>query len=127
MKPVREKETVMLFGQRLRDLRRRCKMTQQSVADRLQIHRSTYTKYEIGGVTPDQQGLLKLAEIFGVTVDYLLGRSDEEPTRLANDENQPTMLTLQEKVLVQLFRQLDRRQQNELVARAQQEFRERSE
>ena len=43
------------------------------------------------------------------------------------DENQPTMLTLQEKVLVQLFRQLDRRQQNELVARAQQEFRERSE
>ena len=127
MKPVREKETALLFGQRLRDLRRRCKMTQQGVADRLQIHRTTYTKYEIGGVTPDQQGLLKLAEIFGVTVDYLLGRDDEQPTHLGNDENQPTMLTLQEKVLVQLFRQLDRRQQNELVARAQQEFRERSE
>ena len=124
MKPIRDNEPALRFGARLRDLRRRCKMTQQGVADRLQIHRTTYTKYEIGGVTPDQQGLLKLAEIFGVTVDYLLGRDEQPPARLANDENQPMMLTLQEKVLVQMFRQLDRRQQNELVARAQQAFRE---
>lgn len=124
MKPIRDIEPALQFGARLRDLRRQCKMTQQGVADRLQIHRTTYTKYEIGGVTPDQQGLLKLAEIFGVTVDYLLGRDEQPPARLANDENQPMMLTLQEKVLVQMFRQLDRRRQNELVARAQQAFRE---
>ena len=65
-----------LFGSRLRMLRRQARWTQQVMADRLRIHRTTYTKYETGVVTPDQQGLLQLAEIFGVTVDYLLGRED---------------------------------------------------
>ncbi len=125
MKPVRDPAPMALFGARLRTLRRQRKLTQQAVADRLRVHRTTYTKYETGCVTPDQQGLVQLAEIFGVTVDFLLGRGDgEDMPRVNNDENLPMLLTLQEKVLVQMFRQMDRRQQNELVARVQQEFRE---
>lgn len=120
MKPTRDPIPVAQFGNRLRALRKQCKLTQQAVANRLQVHRTTYNKYEAGSVTPDQQGLVRLAEIFGVTVDHLLGLGEEEPTAaVANEEGQTMSLTLQERVLVQLFRQLDRRQQNELVAQVQ--------
>ena len=97
-----------LFGARLRSLRRQNRLTQQAVADRLNIHRTTYTKYETGGVTPDQQGLLCLAELFGVTVDYLLGRETVPADHLSvADGTQVTLnLTAQEKALLQTFRQL---------------------
>ena len=126
MKPARDVEPMMLFGARLKELRRGRKLTQQGVADRLQVDRTTYTKYETGRVSPDQQGLVRLAEVFGVTVDYLLGRTQHEEPRVINEENQPMMLTLQEKVLVQMFRQLPRDRQNELVAAAQRVFREKN-
>ncbi|MBQ4332461.1 MAG: helix-turn-helix transcriptional regulator [Clostridia bacterium] len=115
---------VSLFGARLRMLRRRAKWTQQAVADRLSIHRTTYTKYETGVVTPDQQGLLKLAEIFGVTVDYLLGREETPARHVADDESRRVEVTLQEKVLLQMFRQLSPAEQKELVQQAQKRFRE---
>jgi len=125
MKPTRDPIPMAEFGERLRVLRKQCKLTQQVVADRLQVHRTTYNKYEAGSVTPDQQGLVRLAEIFGVSVDYLLGLGEEEYTpSVANEEGRTMSLTLQERVLVQLFRQLDRRQQNELVAKVQAIYRE---
>ena len=117
--------SVPLFGARLRALRRRAKWTQQAVADRLSIHRTTYTKYETGVVTPDQQGLLKLAEIFGVTVDYLLGREETAVRYVANDESKRIEVSLQEKVLLQMFRQLSPEEQKELVYQAQKKARER--
>ena len=126
MKPVRDAAPMVMFGARLRDLRRQRKLTQQGVADRLQVDRTTYTKYETGRVSPDHQGLVRLAEVFGVSVDFLLGRVETEEPRVVNDENQPMMLTLQEKVLVQMFRQIPRDRQNELVATAQRVFRERN-
>ena len=124
MKTARDPAVVALFGQRLRELRQRCKLTQQGVADHLQIHRTTYNKYEAGFVTPDHQGLVRLAEVFGVTVDYLLGCDDEASAGLADADKQTMELTPQEKILVQVFRQLDRDQQNELVSRARQAFHE---
>ena len=110
----------LLFGSRLKMLRKDHKMTQQAVADRLRIHRTTYTKYETGVVTPDQQGLVCLAELFGVTVDYLLGREADCPAELVleNDQNTPIHLTLQEKMLIQTFRQLKEEKRVDLVNRA---------
>ncbi len=109
-----------MFGPRLKVLRKYHKMTQQAVADRLRIHRTTYTKYETGVVTPDQQGLVCLAELFGVTVDYLLGREVDCPTELPleSDEDTPVRLTLQEKMLIQTFRQLKAEKQADLVKQA---------
>lgn len=109
-----------LFGARLRALRRQARLTQQVVADRLNIHRTTYTKYETGSVTPDQQGLLCLAEIFGVTVDYLLGRDADVPdTRhVADGKDAAVTLTLQEKMLLQAFRQVSPTAQAALLQQA---------
>lgn len=60
----------------LRRLRERSGKTQQEIADLLQIQRPTYTRYESGEREPDYSTLAKLANIFDVTTDYLLGISD---------------------------------------------------
>ncbi|MDD6174930.1 MAG: S24 family peptidase [Firmicutes bacterium] len=57
----------------LRDLRRSRGFSQQQIAGRLGISRQTYSNYELGKREAPYQTLLRLAEIFGVSVDFLLG------------------------------------------------------
>jgi len=52
-------------------------MDREQLATRLGMTYSTIAKYEAGSRFPDQQTLLKIAEIFGVSLDYLLGRVDQ--------------------------------------------------
>ena len=110
-----------LFGERLRALRLQSHLTQQAVADHLQIHRTAYTKYETGVVTPDHQGLVSLATLYGVTVDYLLGRDDGE-TVVTDNGGAKLRLSLQEQQLLQLFRQLGYVEQQEVVQQVQKAF-----
>ena len=65
------------FAERLRELRREKKVTQSKMADFLGIKLRSYQNYEGGGHYPDVPGLMKMADYFGVTTDYLLGRSDQ--------------------------------------------------
>lgn len=58
------------IGQQLKTLRKSQKMTQQSVADKVGITRATLSNYEIDRRTPDLNTLRKLAECFGVGLDY---------------------------------------------------------
>ncbi len=60
----------------LRKLRKSKKLTQVDVASALKIGRSTYTKYESGKSKPVPEMLIKIADYFDVSVDYLLGRSN---------------------------------------------------
>jgi transcriptional regulator with XRE-family HTH domain len=53
-------------------------MTQTEIAKKLAIPRSTYSNYELGNREPDFHTTEKLAQMFGVSIDYLLGRTDEE-------------------------------------------------
>lgn len=55
------------LGALLRRLRKLTGLTQQMLAEALQISRSTYTYYESGKITPDLPTLQKLAKIFGVS------------------------------------------------------------
>lgn len=66
----------MTFGQRLKDLRIKNDMTQQELADRSHIARSTLGMYEQDRRHPDFESLDALADLFDVSFDYLLGRSD---------------------------------------------------
>jgi DNA-binding XRE family transcriptional regulator len=60
------------LSDQLRMTRMSCNLTQQQVADRLEIDRSTYTYYETGKTTPSIFTLMKLAEIFQVPIDSIL-------------------------------------------------------
>ncbi|MCL2086143.1 MAG: helix-turn-helix domain-containing protein [Oscillospiraceae bacterium] len=65
-----------IFCERLRLLRGRARRTQQSVADDLDISRGLLGNYELGSREPDFKMLLTLAEYYGVSTDYLLGRTN---------------------------------------------------
>ena len=63
--------------QRLRDLRDDHDKTQQEIADVLNMHRSVYRRYEQGERELPLWAAIKLAELYGVSLDYLVGRTDE--------------------------------------------------
>lgn len=64
----------MLLGERLVKLRKEKKLTQQQVADKVLISRATYAQYEINRRVPEYLTLEKLADFFGETIDFLVGR-----------------------------------------------------
>lgn len=60
----------------IRDLREDADLTQKKVADYLLCDQSLYSKYERGERAIPVELLDKLADLYGVSVDYLLGRTD---------------------------------------------------
>lgn len=62
---------------RIRDLRIKRKVSMKQVASELELPYTTYVNYEKGDREPNSETLIKLADYFGVSVDYLIGRSDE--------------------------------------------------
>lgn len=62
---------------KIKDLRKDKNMSQQKLADLLGVSRSTVAMWEVSSNEPDHETLSRLADLFGVTVDYLLGRTDD--------------------------------------------------
>ena len=62
---------------RIKELRDREGMTQKDVAEMIGVSQSTYSTYENGINYLNAERLEKLAKIYGVSVDYLLGRDSE--------------------------------------------------
>lgn len=67
----------MLFFERLKEVRTLQQKTQKQVADFLGIKPNAYQNYEYGKREPDITGLIALADYFDVSLDYLVGRSDD--------------------------------------------------
>ena len=63
----------MNFGERLRELRKGKGLTQQQLADRLSVAKSIVSYYESGDRFPSYDVLIRIAGLFHVTTDYLLG------------------------------------------------------
>ena len=61
--------------ERIRDLRVDHGYTQQQVADYLGVKQNTYSQYEIGVLNYPLDVVIKLADLYEVSVDYLLGRT----------------------------------------------------
>jgi transcriptional regulator with XRE-family HTH domain len=62
----------------LKQYRKNCNLTQQQVADALNINRTTYTYYETGKTEPSISTLHKLVKMFGITYNDLLPEIDDE-------------------------------------------------
>lgn len=61
----------------MRDLREDSDRTQQQIADILNMHRSVYRRYESGERETPAWVVVKLADYYKVSTDYLLGQTDE--------------------------------------------------
>lgn len=74
----------------LKAARKKSGKTQKEVADSLGVGQSTYKNYECGLREPNGDTIVALANLFGVSTDYLLGRPDakppEDPIKLAAQE-----------------------------------------
>ena len=66
------------FGYRLKNLRQQHHLTQTQVANRLNLSKTSISGYENNVKTPSQDILIKLAGLYRVSTDYLLGLDDEE-------------------------------------------------
>ena len=77
-----------MLQQRMKELRIQRGLTQNDPAGVLKTSREAYSMYENGKRQLSCQGLIQLAEYYGVTTDYLLGLSDspEGPPKLTEDE-----------------------------------------
>lgn len=65
------------IGSRIKQLRQENNLTQKELAEKLSIGLTTISNYETGYSIPDVQMLLKIANIFGVSIDYLAGKTDQ--------------------------------------------------
>ena len=92
----------MSLAERLRLLRTHFGYSQAALAEKLSVSRMAYTQYESGHREPGLNALIILAEVYNVSIDFLLGISDL--SRLP-------ALSSQEKILSQLDRLADERRQ----------------
>ena len=66
-----------MFAIRLKSLRTECNYTLQDVANYLSVNKATISYYEQGKRVPSFNNLLKLSELFNVSLDYLLGHDSK--------------------------------------------------
>lgn len=76
----------MDFSERLKKLRKDSGLTQVDVASKLGISQQAYASWERGVKKPTQDNLVKIAQILNVSVDYLVGNSQETLDELDNIE-----------------------------------------
>ncbi|MCL2054449.1 MAG: helix-turn-helix domain-containing protein [Oscillospiraceae bacterium] len=73
---------------KLRELRLSKDLKQEDMAKLLNITRSAYSAYEIGKRQMNHESIVNLADFFGVTTDYILGRSEQPPFLFTESEKE---------------------------------------
>lgn len=76
LKAVKERKCGMDLGRRIKELRLEKNMLQKELAAQLQVSTGTVCNYEKNTHFPDGDALCKIADIFGVSIDYLMGRTN---------------------------------------------------
>lgn len=69
----------MTLGEKLKSIRKRFGLSQEQLAEIMNVSRQAITKWESDGGIPDVSNLQELAKVFGITVDYLLNDNNELP------------------------------------------------
>ena len=65
------------FSVRLKQLRQKNKWTQQELAKKIQVTKETLYRYEKNQLPPSYDSVVRLAELFDVSIDYLMGWTDQ--------------------------------------------------
>lgn len=92
---------------RLKEIRKQQNKNQQEIAKLLNTTQASYSRYELEQSEPNLETLCKLADFYGVTMDYLIGRDFKNELGYLNDS---------EKELLNAFRQLKPINQIKIIA-----------
>ena len=71
-----EKVIAVILNQRLKALRLKNNVTQKNIAEAIGVTVGNLQKFEYGTARPKLENVIKLADFFNVSTDYLLGRTD---------------------------------------------------
>ncbi len=76
-----------IFGVRIKLLRKEQKLRQHDIAEKLNLSRQAISKYERGEREPGLDVLMKMAEYFDVSLDYLFGRTDNRLVNMVDERD----------------------------------------
>ena len=79
-----EMEDKFMISMRIRELRKQAKLSQEMMAEKIEVSRQAITKWETGLGVPDIENLVAIADLFKLSLDELMGRDIEHET-LAKD------------------------------------------
>ena len=90
----------MEFNNRLYELRKRKGLSQEELANKLNVSRQTVSKWELGDTTPDMEKLVAISDLFEVTLDELVtGKVIESHSD--SKETSEVLQVVEEKVLTE--------------------------
>ena len=69
----------MKFNEKLINLRKSAGLSQEELGNKLDVARQTVSKWELGETTPEMDKLVKMSEIFNITLDELVKDENIEP------------------------------------------------
>ena len=75
----------MTFGEKLQKLRQKAGLSQDALAERLDVSRQAVSRWERDETMPETEKVVALADLFGVTTDYLLRNQAEKPKEEKSD------------------------------------------
>ena len=104
----------MEINERLKELRNSKKLSMQELTDKVSMNFSTYQNYESGKRIPTADALMKLADFYGVTTDYLLGRNPQKETSLRAFAKAADLKELEE-ILVKEYLELTDKQREKVL------------
>lgn len=96
---------------RLKEIRESKGMTQTQLGEVIGAKKSAVSLWESGKRQIDNNTLKSLADFFGVSVDYILGRDQEETDQAAIT----TALLTREERMLEMFRQMDEKEQDAFI------------
>ncbi len=102
------------IGENLKKFRKACALSQQQVADAVGIERSSYTCYETGKSLPPIPTAVKLARVFGVSLDDLVSSSNDSFLQGKVADSQPDVYEVDSILPVENFQNLTKNEK-ELV------------
>lgn len=107
----------MNIGEILRRLRRETGFRQKDVAQYLQVSHSAISHYESGKNLPDAQTLVRIADFYGVSIDYIVGRTTLKLDwkNFQRNVNLPDGTTISLEQIVMLFLKLSDEGQVDIV------------
>ena len=76
----------MTLGQKLKEIRKRLGLSQEQLAEIINVSRQAITKWENDAGIPDISNLQELSKVFGLTVDYLLNAQNNLPALIMKKE-----------------------------------------
>ena len=95
----------MNFSEKLLTLRKANDLTQEQLAEKLDVSRQSISKWESGQATPELEKIVALSAVFNVTTDYLLKSSEIDDLSVKTEilEKQQQMMLIREQRHQQIF------------------------